>query len=542
MSRDNRRRTERAATDLRPSAAPQIQRNARFLTGRGNDQANREAQALINAFGAGTQLAGAVLSRRAERFAAEGRQAALEGRELTEDEKRHEAALGAYNEVMDARDFAKAEAGLLDEIEKLDVVNMKPEEFQGFLDERAQTFLGDPDLDDPIERASAQRQSERWLQFEQKANAYFREVQTEAVQRELEGAVSVAVQHELDTTGTLDLEAWNTRAFQMWGPQEANAELVAVVTSVAIRDGRPELIEELQSKKHWEGGAAAPGGIRDFDGTLQNALNTARAQKQYNARIQEADDARATEERADEIGREVFGLVFGNKPGSAQQTLSDAVQSGEIDPDAARTWSNWIRANQSVAAEDFQTAPAVFSDVSIRVATGDITVDELAGMARNRELSATDLNRFTSTLRAVKSAERNDPMYQARWAEFDAEYSAPRDYEVALPIIEQERAQARVRALELMGEEGLPQTEAMDRVRQEMPAKDVDYWKRLRTNQNQASEQDIIGRLGSGESVEGILNHQPNDMSRDDYINDLIRRYNLTPAQIDELEEQLGAN
>jgi|GEM_PF-6495671 len=534
QNRNTRRLTERQQVELRPNSAPTIQRNNRFFSGRGNDQAVRDAQALADAFGAATQLGGQIAVERAREYSLKGQKAALEGRELTPEEQRSDSFMRGFQAVLDDRAVIDFESRAVELYESLDARNTTPEQVVEKLNELFASEYQGVDMEDDLDRESMQRIMPRLEEVQEKILAQHKADVGAALQDDIDASVSVAIEHELTTTGSLDLQAWNEKFFQLYGPKQANEELFTAVTSLAIRTGNPALIEELQATKHWESGAAAPGGMSDFNTQIQNALQQARAQERFNEQLNDKADTEADRERTDAIGASVYESVVAGRTGEAESILLEAVTSGEMDAADARTWLNWTKAQEAATVGGVSTSPELYADLSVRVATGNITVDELAEYARNKQLSADDLNRFTATLRTVNREMRNDPVYRSQRQLIESMYTAPREVREVLPAANIELSE-RLLAYDQARAAGQSHEQALAALPEPTD------WEAAFEQANSPSPSDRIDRWRNGISgPEGVLAGKPQDTSMGSYLLDLLEDGAITVDEYNKLKDAGG--
>ena len=541
-----RRKTQREQVELRPYAPPALQPQRRaFSNGGVSNRAAREAAAIADAFGVGVELFGNIAEKRAEKFSLAGQKAALEGREPTDEEKRQDAFLRGYQQVLDDRDMVELEAQAVELYKTFDPASMTQEQVASKLDELFRSQYEGADLEDELTRDSMKRILPRWEQVQEKILAQHQTDVAESVQNEVDVAVIKSVDHELKNTGTLDLEALNEKLFKVYGPKQANAELVSIVTAEAVKLGKPELIEQLRQKRSWKGGAAAPGGIREFDTALQNALQQARAQEQYNEARAEKEREEAQAEFEDEADQQIMLALFDGNAAAVPGMLADFIREIDYYATKARQWVNFANAYQRASVADAQPDWNAVSDLELRILNGEATLDDITAAAEANVLGsgkelADVTTRLARNLRAAQSAIRNDPKFTSRLGELKAIYSAPYEYEQTLPEIKQRRAEAIRRWSDLIFDEGLDPQAALDRVQQELEPKDKSYWDRM-LDATPVDSSAVISRWRSGQaSPAAVLDAAPADTAPADYLLDLLESGDITADEYNKLKTEVA--
>lgn len=277
MTRHTREINKRTAVDLRGQTPVRLVASRNAFTSRGNTDGVRGAAALVNFVGAGLDLVNQIGDDQAKKFNLAGQNAALEGRELTVDEKKNDRFLSGYQRVVDERDIV----GLQGQVDKwyadTDTSKMSNDQIVAALGEAvfAPTLEGfDSNLEDDLLRASAERFGAAIQDMEQKLLEKHQTDASDDLQDQIDVAFEVSTRQRIKD-GTYNINELNRQMFDVYGPKVANEEIANLILAISIEEGDPTMIQELMDKTSWPGGAPAPGGIRKYDAILLNGLRSA---------------------------------------------------------------------------------------------------------------------------------------------------------------------------------------------------------------------------------------------------------------------------
>jgi hypothetical protein len=371
--RTTKQATKRAGSPLNTAPDVQLQRTRRQFSSRGNDQATRQAAALTKAFDVGVDFVQKRTESQREQDFLSGSQAATEGRELSADESRTIAFMRGFDTVMTEQDMAIARAEIDEEFATLDTSNMSAEDARQWYSERMEAQFGGLDPENEIERNKMKMILPMLAEGEQTFMAAVITQQKVRLEADLDAAFEIATKQRL-ADGTFDLEELNKQTFSVYG-KRSNQEIFDLVTGIAIEQGRPDLLVELQQKMHWEGGATAPGGDSEFTSKIQQAIQMAESRAITVGDRQERSAARVQKKLDDDIRkRELSAIINPDFDWEPALRADDLLREG-ISPSALESL---YRFNETVRADQLRlknTDPESVLDIEMDLYRGYQIID-----------------------------------------------------------------------------------------------------------------------------------------------------------------------
>ncbi len=515
--RDERSRTTRAETPLTGGSNVQLQPNRRNFNAilGGSRDAERMAAALTNAFGVGTNLAIDIKERNNKKYSLAGQQAAIEGRELTPEEQQRDSFMVGYQEVLDDRASIEIKAEAVKRYQEMDTSNLDSAGVAKIVDDIFKEQYEGIDLDDGLDRASMERMLPRIEAIQQALIEDHQKQIQQKVQDDVDMSVGIAVQHELETTGTLDLVQWNRKIVQIYGGKAANDELIKLVGGIAVREGRPELLEELQSRKVWKNHSAAPGGIRRYDQQLQNLKLQAENQKARNEADDEVASLKVTKAENEQYYSDVTLKVLTGK--SAEQAIIDGLANNMLTGAQAQALSRFAKGygDSSSTGEpkydkiwDFRVK---LMDDKFNLETAEDELMKLAstGALGDAESRRTIVEQELAVIQRRRAARLRDASYATEETELKGNYAVENYLFNTDPRYRKQQAGAVSRMAELVLE-GTPTEKAREQALNEYPVPGVDGSPAITkaiaaVKNNLAPETSLISVRKPGESMPDFL-------------------------------------
>jgi hypothetical protein len=239
-----RRRSTRQEVDLNAQRPVELRESRRFLTSSGSDKATREAQALSNAFGAGTQLASALTAEQN----LEGEQDAIvaNAKGLRDAQNQNFAYNKKWEEMNAERDYNLLEKTLREKLRGADWENLEESQVQQIItDEMAGMLAGAENLEHysravapkltELENTLIGAHRENWIE-EEKAkdrSLIFTNISTR---------FEASKGPEGTGPGVFNYEYLGEATDTMFDAAEKRETYWATIFDFAIRNGRPDII------------------------------------------------------------------------------------------------------------------------------------------------------------------------------------------------------------------------------------------------------------------------------------------------------------
>lgn len=306
-----------------------------------------------------------------------GTQAAEQGRQLTPDEKKHDAFMAGYERL-------SAERGLIETRKELEAAYEKnfdkqhgtPTELNQFIDkffrQRYEGINNGSDLSKVVGPGIAKglEQIRREL-----LSKYASDVQQQT-QDQIHSDLYEVAQDDYHTHGTLDLNKLHERAYQTLGGPEANKALLSIVGDMAVRNGNPKLLAALPEK--WSDGTPGLRSVGRFRDALRNYRVQAEAAKEHHQKLADALEAKHEKELRQHNEASLMGDVLSGHDITAR--VAELVKSGGLEPDTARTLINFQRSNSTDLSKG-HVNDALSQKLEIGLYTGDATVSDVVAAA-----------------------------------------------------------------------------------------------------------------------------------------------------------------
>lgn len=297
------------------------------------DEATRKADALQRALGIGTKAFEQVSARRHAKAVLIGTQAALEGRELTEDERKRDSIILGYESVRTEREIVdlknRATALYQNSANKGNPAALQ-EELDGLYREM---FGGlDPEVD--LDRAKFRQVRSAWGAILDTINQAESEATAQALQDDLENDLTVLARDEYASTGRIDWDALHDKIMETAkiDGTRANEIMAATARELAETNADPELLDSIPD--NWANGHASFKTVPRFADALAASRRAAENQRDQNIRLEEARSAAALKARQQQNSAQVMSDIIDGKSRKAQ--IGALVLAGELTPEEAR--------------------------------------------------------------------------------------------------------------------------------------------------------------------------------------------------------------
>jgi hypothetical protein len=282
MPRHTKRATQREEVSLAETRPVQLQAGRRFFSGRGSDQATRQARALSEAFGTGLEFASEEIDRRNVAGAERALGAKAAGQEREEFEK-NQGYNKAWDELDAEADIVLMESELKEGLRNFDWENKTPEEVRGFISNYQQeNFAGV----DPT-GWYGQKLAPAMLALEAKYIAEKADLDIENIQMAQRSNLGTVLEARLEATGEFDYEFWADQTNRFWDGSDKTVVAWEILFETAEKLGRPDIIENAPDVWPVSGEPTGKNDTR-MQADINNAL--AKATSVQQAKIKAAED------------------------------------------------------------------------------------------------------------------------------------------------------------------------------------------------------------------------------------------------------------
>lgn len=292
-----------------------------------DDSATRQAAALAQALGVAGQAFAEVSDRRHKKAVLIGTQAALEGRDLTPEERERDSIVLGYESIRTEREIVelrhKAAALYQNSANKLNPVAL-----QGELDALWTSEFGglDPEVD--LDRAKFRMARSAWGAIVEEINNTAATEAAQIRQDALENDLTILARDEYENTGRIDWHAFHDKIMKDGRVPGARANEIMAATARELAEvgADPELIDSIPD--NWSDGTASFKTIPRFVESLGSSRRAAENQRRYNEERAQREAAAALKAQQASNGASVVANIIGGK--SQKETVRQLVSAGGL--------------------------------------------------------------------------------------------------------------------------------------------------------------------------------------------------------------------
>lgn len=339
----------------------------------------RQAAALSEALGVAGKAYEQITGRRHAKAFLLGSKAALEGRELTPEERERDSILLGYESIRTEREIVELRDGAT-ALYQNSQNKHNPAALQAELDAFYASEFGDLDPEVDLDRAKFHKVRGAWGAIVETINTQAAAEAEQVRQDNMENDLVILARDEYANTGRLDWHNMHGKIMEdgRIPGSRANEILAAMARELAETGADPELIDSIPD--HWPDGTATFKTIPRFAESLGSSRRAAENQRRYNDERAEREAAIALKQTQSNNAASIVGNIIGGA--SQRERVQQLVRTQGLEFETSMAL---IRFEESVsnmkgganASDSGGVNYTLMRDLEIGLHTGTMTIDDV---------------------------------------------------------------------------------------------------------------------------------------------------------------------